>query len=262
LNKSLLGLILITLFSLSAIAQSNKEYKILSKFKKLSIVGGPVLYNKAKIYPQYGNYIFENKPIWGFNAGLEYDFYPDRKWSFVTGILVALEHVYNIQCTFKKEDIYTNFNEDYTDEFKMSAMPSFSAPLLLRLNIQISQKTFANFLTGLKVMYFPAGNGELTVVFHNEDDTEAREEFHLSADSPENSFQGSFVIGTGLSFAINKVLLKSNLVYVMNFQNTMTGNYMFYNLLSSPPAGGDYELSGNYLGLWLSVTIAKKKIKE
>jgi hypothetical protein len=47
----------------------------------------------------------------------------------------------------------------------------------------------------------------------------------------------------------------------MNFQNTITGEYQFGNLFTSPPAGGDYELSGNYLGLLFSFNIAKKKDK-
>ncbi len=54
------------------------------------IIAGPVLYNKATITPQYGDYTFENKPILGFNAGIEYDFYPDAKWSFITGFIQRL----------------------------------------------------------------------------------------------------------------------------------------------------------------------------
>ena len=114
----------------------------------------------------------------------------------------------------------------------------------------------------MKVKYFPPGEQELSVIFHNADDTESREEFYLYAASPENSFQGSFIIGTGLSIAINKVLLKSNLIYSVNYQSTLTGNYEFHNLLTSPPSGGDYEFTGNYLGMLFSASIAKKKNKS
>jgi len=254
-------LITITLSS-GLFAQGNKEYQSLSKYSKWSLVAGPVLYNKAKIYPQYGDYTFENRPIWGFNAGIEYDFYPDRKWSFVIGLIVALEPGLNIEYCIKKEDIYSQFTEDWVDKAKMYAIPSLSAPLLVRLNIQVNKNMFANFTTGLKVMYFPSGYLDWSVVFHNEDDTESREVFGLKLESPDNSFQGSFVIGTGVCFALNKILLKSNIIYVMNFQNTIAGEYQFGNLLSSPPTRGDYELSGNYLGLLFSVSIAKKKNKD
>jgi hypothetical protein len=234
----------------------------LSKYRKLSIIGGPALYNKGEISPQFGDYSFENKSIWGFNAGIEYDFYPDRKWSVLTGLLVALENVYKIECTFKKEDLYDNFTEDYISQYKMTAMPSLSAPLLMRLNFQIGSKTFTNLIMGLKVIYFPSGSGELSVVFHNTGDTESDTVFSLYAESPENPFQGSFVIGAGLSFAIDKVLLKTNLIYTMNFQNCMEGYYHYENVSSTYISSGEYKLSGNYLGLWISVTMAKKKKRE
>jgi hypothetical protein len=233
----------------------------LKKYRKWAIVTGPVLYNRAKIYPQYGDYTFENRPMWGFNAGVEYDFYPDRKWSFITGFIVALEPVYNVRYRIKKEDIYSQFTEDWVDNVKMYAMPSVSAPLFIRLNIQVNKNIFANFTSGIKVMYFPSGDAECSIVFHNEDDTESREVFGLKLQSPDNAFQGSFVIGTGVSFALNKFLLKSNIIYIMNFQNTIAGEYQFGNLFTSPPTRGDYELSGNYLGLLFSVGIAKKKNK-
>jgi hypothetical protein len=260
--KIIVGIILLNIvFHPGLFAQSNKEYFSLSKFRKWSIVAGPVLYNKAKIYPQYGDYTFENRPIWGFNAGFEYDFYPAKKWSFVTGLILAYEPVYNIHYCIKHEDLYPEYTEDCVDKVKMYANPSFSAPLLVRLNLQVDKNLFANFITGLKVMYFPSGAAAMSLVFHNEDDTEAREVFGLRLESPDNAFQGSYIIGTGISFILDKILLKSNLIYVMNFQNTIAGEYQFGNLFTSPPAGGDYELSGNYLGLLFSVSIANNKKK-
>jgi hypothetical protein len=47
----------------------------------------------------------------------------------------------------------------------------------------------------------------------------------------------------------------------MNFQNTIEGEYQFGNLLISPPTRGDYRLSGNYVGLLFSASLAKRKSK-
>lgn len=257
----MVGFFLTIIFVSGTIAQAHDGYLILKKYSKFGLVAGPVLYNPAKIYPQYGDYTFENKSMWGFNTGFEYDFYPDRRWSFITGFIVALEPVYNVNYRIKIEDIYPHFEEDYVDKANMYAMTSFSAPLLVRLNLQVKDNIFLNFLTGLKVMYFPSGEAELSIVFHNENDTESREVFGLKLHSPDNSFQGSFVVGTGISFAMKKVLLKSNIIYVMNFHNAIEGEYLFDNLLVSPRSRGYYELSGNYLGLLFSVSLAKKKDK-
>ncbi len=261
LLKTMVGIFLTIIIASGVYAQADKEYYALKKYRKWGIIAGPIIYNKAEIYPQYGDYTFENKPMWGFNAGFEYDFYPDKKWSFITGFIVALEPVYNIQYSFKEEDLYPQFVGGDTDKDKMYAMTSFSAPLLVCLNIQAGKKVFINFRTGLKAMYFPDGSASMSVTFHNEDDTEAREMFGLRVDSPLNWVQGSFVIGSGISYATKRVLLKANMIYVMNFQNAMDGEYLFDNMLVSPRSRGYYELSGNYLGLLFSASLAKKKDK-
>ena len=85
--------------------------------------------------------------------------------------------------------------------------------------------------------------------------------FGLRVDSPLNWVQGSFVIGSGISYTMKKILLKANLVYVMNFQNLMEGDYLFDNMFVSPRSYGYYKLSGNYLGLLFSASLAKKKSK-
>ena len=123
-------------FCTGAFAQKNKEYPILKKYNKLGIVAGPAAYKSAKICPEYGNYTFENKPMPGYNAGFEYTFHPEKKWSFVTGLITALEPVYNVHFRFKEEDLYPQFADDLDDYYsKAYAINSFSAPLLARLNL-------------------------------------------------------------------------------------------------------------------------------
>jgi hypothetical protein len=262
LKKAMVGVLLTIVLGSGVLAQGNSEYQALAKYRKWGIVAGPVFYNSAKIYPQYGDYTLENKPMWGFNAGFEYDFYPDRKWSFITGLLVAKEPVYNVHYRIYNKDLYTGYDGDLVDNYKSYAIVTFSAPLLVRLNLQAGNHTFLNFLTGLKVMYFPSGDAYYSYTISNEDNTESREVFGLNLHSQDFSFYGSFVIGTGISYTMRKVLLKTNIIYVMNFQNTIEGEYQFGNLLTSPPTRGDYELSGNYLGLLFSVSLAKSKDKR
>ena len=254
-------LFLLIIIDVASFAQSNKYYPELSKYSHWSVIAGPALYNKAKLYPEYGEYTFENRPIWSFNAGFEYDFIPDGKWSFTTGIIVGYEPVYSIEYRIKIEDIYPEYLEDNVDKAKMYAMPSFSFPLLARLNIQVNKKMFAFFTTGLRALYFPPGGASYSLTFHKPDQNEAREVFGMRMDSPDNAFQGSFEIGTGLTFPINKVLLKSKIIYVMNFQNIMEGEYLFDNMFVSPRSYGQYELSGNYLTVLFSVSLIKSKRK-
>lgn len=258
----MVGLLLTIIFSSIMQAQSKTHYPILEKYRKWSIVAGPIIYRPASLTPQYGDYTFQNKPMLGFNAGILYDFHPDKKWSCIIGLGCAKEPVYHVKFTLKKEDIYDHFYEDITDQMKMYSMVSFSSPILLRLNIQLGKKTFLSFLTGLKATLFPHGEAEMTYATVNEDMSEIREVFGLRLESPKNMIQGSFVAGTGFSYAMDKVLLKTNLIYVINFQNTISGEYLVSNLFVSPESRGYYDLSGDYLGLMLSISFKKGKKKN
>jgi len=259
---ALLGILLSNAFLKKALSQEQSIYYELSKFSSWSIIAGPVVYNKAEITPQYGNLIIRNKPMSGFNAGALYDFYQDRKWSFQTGFIVAKEPIYSISYTIQNSDLYETYPGDLIDEYKSYALYTFSFPALLRLTFKTSKNTFASLLTGLKAMYFPHGGEEYVYAISDEQISDYREIFGLKLESPENSFQGSFVVGTGFSCAMEKVLLKANLIYVMNFQNTITGEYQFANLFTSPDSRGYYNLSGNYLGLLFSVSLRKGKSKS
>ncbi|HHN48233.1 MAG TPA: hypothetical protein ENN08_04780, partial [Bacteroidales bacterium] len=207
--KNIVGCILTIVFPLIIQAQSITHYPVLEQYRKWSIVAGPVIYNRASITPQYGEYTFKNLPIYGFNAGLEYNFYPELKWSLITGLYTAIEPVYNLNFTIKQFDLYKHYYENLSFQVKMYSLVSFSSPLLLRLNIQTGSKTFISLLTGFKAMYFPQGDAEMVVAISSQELSESREVFGLKLESPENSFQGSFVAGTGFSYAMDKVLLKA-----------------------------------------------------
>ena len=237
----------------------NQDYSQLGKYRNMGIMVGPILYDKALNIPQYGEYLFENKPIPGLNFGLEYDFYPEKKWSLISGLYVNSEPVYNIRFRILEKDLYPDWTEDLVDKAKMYAIKSFSVPLLLQLNLQTGAKSFINFRTGLKIMYFPRGIAEFSLSILDSALSDSREIFGLRLKSPDFPLFGSYVVGTGVSYAMNAILLKLNLIYVMNFQRTITGEYQFGNLMSSSPTRGYYELTGNYLALQFSVNFKKPK---
>lgn len=257
----ILSILLSNAFLKTAYSQEQKVYYELSKYSKWSIVAGPVIYDKARLTPQYGDLTFKNKSMVSYNVGLLYDFYTDRKWSFQTGLIVAKEPVYSIDFKINNNDLYPEYQGDLIDSYRSYALFTFSLPLHLQLNLQIEEKAFVSFITGFKAMYFPQGRSDLVVSISSEELSDYREIFGLKLESPQNSFQGSFIVGTGFSYALEKVLLKANLIYVMNFQNTISGEYQFANLFTAPNTRGYYDLSGNYLGLLFSISLKKGKAK-
>ncbi len=237
----------------------NQDYTQLANYRKTGLMAGPMLYDKAYNILQYGEYTFENKPIPGLNFGLEYDFYPEKKWSLISGFYVNSEAVYNIRYRILKKDLYPDWPGDMVEKAKAYAIKTFSVPLMLQLNLQTSSKSFLNFRTGLKLMYFPAGESDFVMSISDSALSDYREIFGLKLKSPDFPLFGSYVVGTGVSYAMKKALLKLNLIYVMNFQKTITGEYQFDNLMSSSPTRGYYELTGNYLALQLSIHFKKPK---
>jgi len=258
---AMVGLSLTIVLDSRGFAQKNIEYTNLSKYRNWSFVLGPVLYNKGKIYPEYGNYTFTNKPIPGYCFGFEYDLHPERKWSFSTGLSFSKEPVYNIHYIIYNEDLYPGSNGDLVDDSKMYSLVTFSVPLLFNMRLQSGDHFFINFLTGIKVMYFPAGDAYFGLEISDQATMETREIFGLNLHSQDFPLYGSYLIGTGVSYAMKKVYLKTNLIYVMNFQNTIEGKYQYDNLFVSPAAGGEYTLSGNYLGLLFSIGLKKKNAR-
>jgi hypothetical protein len=183
----MLSILLSNAFLKIAFSRDQKVYSELSKFSRWSIVAGPVIYNKAELTLQYGDLTFENKPMLGFNAGILYDFYPDRKWSFQTGLIVAKEPIYSVKYEIDKNDLYPSYTENLIGEAKMYALYTFSLPLIINLNLKTGKRTFFSLSTGSKIMYFPGGEAEYTLAISDEQLSDYREIFGLKLESPENS---------------------------------------------------------------------------
>ncbi len=261
LTLTMVGLIL-TIVSINEIkAQHTADFAILSKYRKLSIFIGPKVYSKAKTYVTYGDYRFTNKLFPGLDFGFEYDFHPEKKWSITTGLIITKEPIYNITFHIFKKDLYPQFTQDWIDKAKSYSIYSFSVPILYQYKFQTSNKSFITLSSGFKLMYYPTGTAYFGFEISNEDQTETREIFGLKLKTQDYSIYESFILNPGFIFVKNKILFKPSIMLVLNFQNIIEGEYQFGNLLSSPPARGKYELSGNYLALQLAVNFKVPKRK-
>lgn len=262
INIAIVGLILTIAFPNATHGQQQGRYPVLKKYRKLGFIVGPALYDKGVLEPQYGNYSFENHRMPGFNAGLEYNFFPDRRLSLVTGLFFALEPVFKASYKIDRYDLFPEFKDDLTNKTTMYGFYSISSPVLLQLNIQTSNKIYLSFFSGLKAMYFPEGEAEMIQAISSEELSEHREIFGIKAESPEKQYFVSFVMGVGGAYALKNILLTTRLLYVLNFKNTISGEYLYSNLLTSPDSRGDYKLSGNYFGLLFTIRLKKHCIKE
>lgn len=258
---TMVGLFLTIVSICEAKGQKNSDFEILSKYRKLSIYIGPKIYSKAKTYALYGDYRFTNKLIPGIDFGFQYDLHPEKKWSITTGLIITKEPIYNIKYHILQQDLYSQYYEELIDKAKMYSIYSFSVPILYRYCFQTSNKSFITLSSGIKLMYYPTGSATFGLQISNEDMTEIREIFGLKLKTQNYSIYESFVLNPGFIFVKDKFLFKPSIMLVLNLQNIIEGEYQYGNLLSSPPARGEYELSGNYLAIHLAINfkVPKKK---
>lgn len=254
----------LTLF-LGLNAQTN-QFEGLGQYSKFGIVIGGSLYDKAKIEREYGELSFKNKPIPSYSFGIEYDLFPKNRWSVITGLNASLEPIYNVEYTIKAEDI-SGMTEDLTDGASQYSTMSFSAPILITFKEKLSEKIYLEFRLGIKALYYLDGFAEHSVSFVDEVALTSTSVFGLRMETTNmNNLYGSFVFGGGINFITKWSLIKLNLVYNYNFQNTMEGEYLFDNLIVSKRTYGKYYLSGNYIGLnavfHFNKNIFKRKYKK
>ncbi|NEN23825.1 hypothetical protein G3O08_09960 [Cryomorpha ignava] len=248
--------------SFSSLAQESDLFEKLGDYRKFSLMIGPTLYHSAESRITSGTMAPENLPIWGISGGFEVDIRPERQWSFVTGMIFAKEPSYHIRLNIKQEDIPSR-TSDLIDKARDSYVPTLSLPLLITYKLPLSESQFLEFRTGGKVKIFPSAD-ILYSLTYQDDMSGTRELFRLTMENTEKFYFGSFLFGAGITTLFNSFLIKTNLLYTLNFQDTYRGEYAFANLSVSGSSTGTYALSGNNVSLMFSIAFKKpeNRIKD
>lgn len=228
-------------------SQNENNLKELSKYSNFSFTVGAVLFDKAKIEFEEGSYPISSIPIPSYTFGFNYKLPVYGKWSINTGLFFVKEAALNIKYSFLDEDIlYPEQNE----EIVAFDSPTFttSIPISLNFKTKIGIKSYLDFKLGMKMMLLPPAMVGWSNAFQN--DTGFCNNFRIEIYSPYNVFiHGSLISSIGYTIDLNKVLIGFELSRTINFQNTFSGRFRFYNLLTNPDAYGYYNLSGNYWAL-------------
>ena len=258
-SRALQKVALITLVSLassfSLIAQKFDVFENLQNYRKFSLMVGTSLYHSATSRVTSGTMTPENLVNWGISGGFEYDFRPERRLSFVVGLMFAREPSYRFRLDIKKEEI-PGVTTDYTSIDREAFSPTFSLPIYLTYKFPLSKNQFLEFQTGGKVKLFaPTAIGYCLEI--GENITDPIEVFSLEMENAEKFYYGSYLFGAGITTLFSGLLIKTNLLYTLNFQDTYGGEYAFKNLSVSGSSTGTYALSGNNLSLMVSIAFRK-----
>ena len=236
---------LLSLFLLSTtfLFAQNTHYPTLDGYKRTGWMLKGAYFKAGHSSIRSGTAKPEHLPILSYGFGFNYHIHANQKWSFSSGIWTIREAAYHVKFNY------------IDDKEKVYAIHSFSFPLLAHYQLPVFKNTFLHTTMGLKSRFLPPGGIGLGY------SSDSINLFDSNSDSPNNFWQGGFLIGGGASWARKKFLLRADLLYTYNFQNTLEGNYKFENLPSTPDSEGSYSLSGNHWALMLSLHLPSKKHK-
>ena len=258
MNKFIKSLIFMFLIPISLLGQSNEGYSELKKYSNFGFTFGGSLFDKAKIEFEQGSYPVSSFATPSYNFGFYYNLPIYGKWSIQTGLYYAQEAGLSLNYKFLDEDITNIVNNEQT---KVSCKEySFSIPLSVKYKVKIGSKSYLDFKLGMRMMLLLPSSIGLTNYFLA--DTGYCVNLRALALSPDEFFHGSIVSGIGYSIDLNKILLGIELNRTINFQNTFSGRFRFYNLLTNPDAYGYYNLSGDYWSLNVNIHFLSKKYRK
>ncbi|RDI05474.1 hypothetical protein [Flavobacterium sp. AG291] len=247
----------VSFFSFATYSQSN-DFPDFREYQKVGLFISPVLYSKAKVTRDYGDYILNNKKTANINFGFDYLIRPEHKWAFKTGLHLDMVPMYNFSATIKEGDLwpeYNNFEIAAIDRYKFN----FTIPLLVQIKKQMGYNLYFNLETGFNMMLMQKGGYSYSAAFSNEDMSETREVFAMYADTNGPLIvYPNLVVSPGFYFALSGVLLQTNVIYQKPLIGFFEGEYQFGNLLQSGNTRGDYKMSGEYIGLQFTVHLKKK----
>lgn len=258
--KKILFLLLLLCNSIQTFPQSTSTYSELSKYSNFGFTFGGVLFDKAKIEFEEGTYQISTFPIPSYSFGFYFDFPIYRKWSMQTGLIYVREAALGVKYIFDDDDI---LNTQYNEEVKVIDSPFFtrSIPLSVKFKTKIGKKSYLEMKLGMKMMFLPPASDGLTNIFQC--DTGFCSNFRLLVFSPNNVFiHGSILSSIGYVIDLNKILIGFELSRTVNFQETFSGRFRFYNLLTNPDAYGYYDLTGNYWAFNININFQKAKQKK
>ncbi|PIX08247.1 MAG: hypothetical protein COZ75_13035 [Flavobacteriaceae bacterium CG_4_8_14_3_um_filter_34_10] len=254
-------------FSLISFSQEKKQifYPEFEGFKKIGFFIAPVMYQKASIDRKFGEYEIINKNILSFSFGFEYVKNHTKEWTFRSGLRFDLVPFYNIEFVIPNFDLdgFGGMNlED--DNLRNVSKINITIPLLYEVKKQMGENVFFSAYSGFNMMLMQPGRFELG--YHYAPDSNPNEGIQVfglygEATNPTIIYP-NFVISPGFYFVFNKSIMQLNIMYQKALVKHFKGEYQFGNLEVSPPSRGDYILSGNYLGMSLTMFLKKKKVKN
>jgi hypothetical protein len=231
--------------------RNNRSHSIM--VGKFSLIIEPQVFSSAKLTDCIGYKKFENKSIWNGSLGFGYELQRNHRNELYVLAFAYFEPLYKISFEIKEEELPDGYYGLYPVTTSDYTMASFSLGIYNRYRLKYHKRVSYNIIGGVNVKYFPYGSSDFGVGLSNTTHTESLNVFNLYCESSSRSIHGSCQIGAGIGFAIWKGYLNIELLRNFNFNDSITGEYIWWNLADNGISSGNYKLKGDYTSLKLSI---------
>lgn len=263
LKASLFGLAFLTInIALGQSNSSKSQFPEFASYKTWGFTFNPVL-NRAPNYTRtLGNIDIKGNSIPGVNFGFNKVIQPERELSFRYGVHLNLLPLESIQFRLPDGDIpgFTNFE---SNERTLGQL-IISVPLEMELKKQMGSRIYFSARIGVNLTLLREGSVEGTVSAFVEDLNEGREIFGIRGQTRKFPIYPNLKISPGFYFMTKPILYQVSIIYQKAIPNYFTGEYLFDNLEISERTEGTYSLSGDQLGIGITLFLRKsqKKLKK
>lgn len=261
-TKILVAILLIFVTKQKTYAQNSKnKFPEFLEYKSWGYTVNPVLYKAPQYIKTTGNVPVQGNAIPSVNFGFDKIIHPDNELSFRYGIHLNLLPLYSVNYNLPDNDFPGSVsNSDFNQ--KGYGHLVFSVPLEVELKKQMGARLYFSARAGINIMVLSQGSVEVGSSVFVDSTNEIREVFELRSITRKFPLYPNIKISPGFYYMTEPILYQISLIYQKAIPNYFTGEYLFDNLDVSRRTEGDYKLSGDHIGLGVTLFFKKRKPRK
>lgn len=245
---------------ITTIAQNgslNDKFPEFANYRTWGYTVNPVI-NRAPTFERTsGNVEVRGLPVPGFNFGFDKVFRAEREFSYRYGIYLNLLPITSYEFSLPDGDIPNrdlfNFSERRTGQLVISI------PLEIELKKQMGSKLYFSGKIGVNLSILRQGSVLNTVTTTLPEINEVRQIFGVRSLTREFPLYPNLKISPGFYYMTKRVLYQVSIIYQKAIPNYFRGEFLFDNLDISERTEGNYTLSGDQIGLGITLFLRKSK---
>jgi hypothetical protein len=240
-------------------AQDNQHYQEFEGFKKLGF-SASVLSNRKTVFDNFDrSYSLKPNNSISYSFGFDYVFNPTKEYTFRTGLFITSIPLFNFEVSIPQENNPANFNNDFQENIKSGSNLVFSIPVFYELKKQLDKKVFFSAIAGLNFAILFDGEISTSIVLTDTDNDNSFEVFGSYALSNDFPIYPNLVLRPGLYFTGKNIIFHASFIYHKAIVPYFEGEYQFGNLVDAEPIRDNLKITGDYIGLGLTVYLKKRR---